>query len=199
MRLLSFFKQIPEFNELNVGDRVTLVKYNLIPLVILNHALCYNQETGECVESDSDAPVDSAAAMISIHGRDLYLQVRKIFHSFVRIAQYDQRIVQLALIVLILTKGFSTSASGSEPILNDELAVNRAQNHYSELLWRYLETTHGRTKAIQTFNELVAHFISWQTLQGQLQNRIQTQLTPTEIDDLLPIMRSLLHIPWTVK
>jgi hypothetical protein len=194
MRLLSFFKQIPEFNELNVADRVTLVKYNLMPLVILNRALCYNEETGECLESDSDAPCHPGL-MISIHGREVYLRAKKIFDSFVRIAQYDQRIVQLALIVLILTKGFSTSASSSEPTLNDELAVYRAQNYYSELLWKYLEAMHGRTKAIQIFNELVAQFISWQSLQEQLQLHLQTRLGPTEINDLLPIMRSLLHIP----
>ncbi|CAF4215443.1 unnamed protein product, partial [Rotaria sordida] len=30
MRLLSFFKQIPEFSQLNVDDKVTLIKYNLL-------------------------------------------------------------------------------------------------------------------------------------------------------------------------
>ncbi|CAF4453399.1 unnamed protein product, partial [Adineta steineri] len=44
MRLLSFFRQIPEFNELNVDDKVTLIKYNLMPLVILNNTLSYNAE-----------------------------------------------------------------------------------------------------------------------------------------------------------
>ena len=194
VRLLSFFKQIPEFNDLNVTDRVTLVKYNLMPLAIFTRALCYNETTGECLESDSDTPSDFSA-VISFHGQEVFLQVKKIFDSFVRIAQFDPRIVQLALIVLILTKGVSTSASDTEPILNDELGVYRAQNYYSELLWKYLETMHGRTKAVQVFNDLVAHFISWQALQGKLQQSLQTRLTPEEINDLLPLMRALLHIP----
>ncbi|CAF4155987.1 unnamed protein product, partial [Rotaria magnacalcarata] len=38
MRLLSFFKQIPEFNQLNVDDKVTLIKYNLLTVLGINSA-----------------------------------------------------------------------------------------------------------------------------------------------------------------
>ncbi|CAF0980900.1 unnamed protein product [Rotaria sp. Silwood1] len=194
MRLLSFFKQIPEFNELNVQDRITLVKYNLMPLFILNCTLGYNTESQTIIEADSDAPWDSTIFR-RVHGYDIYMKVKKIFESFVRIAQYDQRIIQLALIILILTKCFSTYDNLSEPILNDGIAVYRAQNYYTELLWKYLETIHGYDKAIHIFNELVIHFISWQMLQGYLHRNLCNVLTPTEMNELLPIMKSLLHIP----
>jgi hypothetical protein len=194
MRLLSFFKQIPEFNELNAQDKLTLVKYNLMPLVILNCTLAYDVETKSIKEDDSDAPCYPTSFMIKIHGEEVYIRVKKIFDSFVRIAQYDQRIIQLALIILILTKGFSTNDSAPEPMLNDGIAVYRAQNYYTELLWKYLETIHGYGKAAQIFNELVAHFISWQTLQGQLRHNLRQALSPTEMNELLPIMKSLLHI-----
>ncbi|CAF1354714.1 unnamed protein product [Rotaria sordida] len=194
MRLLSFFKQIPEFNELNVQDRVTLVKYNLMPLFILNCTLGYNRESQTIIETDSDAPWDSSIFM-KVHGYDIYNQARKIFESFVRIAQYDQRIIQVALIILILTKGFSANDNSCEPILDDGIAVYRAQNYYTELLWKYLETIHGYGKAIQIFNELVAHFMSWQMLQRYLHRNLCNVLTPTEMNELLPIMKSLLHIP----
>ncbi|CAF4356197.1 unnamed protein product [Rotaria sp. Silwood2] len=194
MRLLSFFKQIPEFNELNVQDRITLVKYNLMPLIILNCTLGYNTESQKIIEADSDAPWDSTILM-KVHGHDIYMKIRKIFESFVRIAQYDQRIIQLALIILILTKGFSTSDGLTEPILNDGIAVYRAQNYYTELLWKYLETMHGYGKTVHIFNELVIHFISWQMLQGYLHRNLCNVLTPTEMNELLPIMKSLLHIP----
>ena len=193
IRLLSFFKQIPEFNELNAQDKLTLVKYNLMPLVILNCTLGYNPKTDSVIEADTDAPWDSSI-FIKVHGQDIYIRVKKIFDSFVRIAQYDQRIIQLALIILILTKGFSPNNSGSEPILNDGVAVYRAQNYYTELLWKYLETIHGYGKAAHIFNELVAHFISWQTLQGSLQHNLHKALSPNEMNELLPIMKSLLHV-----
>jgi len=164
-----------------------------MPLVILNCTLSYNTETDSIIEADSDAPWNTTVFQ-KTHSQDVYIRVKKIFESFVRIAQYDQRIIQLALIILILTKGFSTNDAASEPILNDGIAVYRAQNYYTELLWKYLETIHGYGKAAQIFNELVAHFISWQTLQGCLQSDLYKALSPTEMNELLPIMKALLHV-----
>ncbi|CAF3482903.1 unnamed protein product [Rotaria socialis] len=194
MRLLSFFKQIPEFNDLAVQDKVTLIKYNLMPLFILNCTLGYNSETEKIIEADFDAPWDSTI-LAQVHGQDIYMRVKKIFESFVRIAQYDPRIIQLALIVLILTKGFSATSDSTEPCLDDGMAVYRAQNYYTELLWKYLETIHGYGKAVHIFNELVAHFTSWQMLQYYLHSDLHNVLSPTEMNELLPIMKSLLHIP----
>ena len=194
MRLLTFFKQIPEFSDLNVDDKVTLIKYNLMPLSILNSTLSYNVETEEVKEADSDVGWNTDILQ-KIHGTETYMKVKKIFESFVRIAQYDQRIIQLALIVLILTKGFSTDADATEPILNDGITVYRAQNYYTELLWKYMETVHGSEKSISIFNDLVAHFISWQSIEKQLRLNIRRKLTPTDTNELLPIMKSLLHIP----
>ncbi|CAF1370680.1 unnamed protein product [Rotaria sordida] len=193
MRLLTFFKQIPEFNQLNVDDKVTLIKYNLLPLNILNSTLSYKTETDEVMETDSDVPWNSSVIQ-KFHGNEIYLRIKKIFNSFVRIAQYDQRIIQLALIILILTKGFSTDSDFDEPILNDGMAVYRAQNYYTELLWKYMETTHGFEKSTYIFIELVVHFISWQTLEKQLRLNLRKVLSPTDMNELLPIMRSLLHM-----
>ncbi|UJR37040.1 hypothetical protein I4U23_029745 [Adineta vaga] len=192
MRLLTFFRQIPEFNELNVDDKVTLIKYNLMPLILLNSSLAYKIDTNQIKETDSDVPIDPDLFR-KIHGTDIFLQIKRIFNSFVRIAQCDQRIIQLILIVLILTKGFSTDPDGEEPILNDGFAVYRAQNYYTELLWKYMETTHGAEQSIRIFSELIAHFRSWQKVEAQI--RVNTRkLLPTDTNEILPIMRSLLHI-----
>lgn len=194
MRLLTFFKQIPEFNQLNVDDKVTLIKYNLMPLIILNSTLAYNIETDQVMETESDIPYDSNTFQ-TIHGNEIFLKIRKIFYSFVRIAQYDRRIIQLALIVLILTKGFATDLDAVEPILKDSTAVHSAKNYYTELLWKYMETVHGSEKSTRIFFELVVQFISWQTLETQLRLNVRKILSPTDMNELSPLMKSLLHIP----
>jgi hypothetical protein len=165
-----------------------------MPLSILNSTLSYNVETEEVKETDSDVPWNTNILQ-KIHGTEIFMRVKKVFESFVRIAKYDQRIIQLALIVLILTKGFSTDADASEPILNDRIAVYRAQNFYTELLWKYMESVHGSEKSICIFNDLVAHFVSWQTIEKQLRLNIRRNLSPADTNELLPIMKSLLHIP----
>jgi hypothetical protein len=190
LRLLTFFKQIPEFNDLNVQDKVTLIKYNLMPLVIINGTLSYREDIDQVLETETDVPWNSSF-MQEVHGEEIYQQVRKVFESFLRIAQYDRKIILLALIVLILTKGFTGDSDTTQPILNDELAVYRAQSYYTELLWKYMETVHGAEKATLTYQQLIFSFISWQTLDGKIRRNIRQVLSPTDMDDMLPLMKSL--------
>lgn len=193
IRLLTFFKQIPEFNQLNVDDKVTLIKFNLLPLLCINCTLSYKSDTDQIVETDSDVPWDPSVIQ-EVYGYEGYLQMRKIFESFVRIAQYDQKIIQLALITLLLTKGFSAGEGELEPILNDGMAAYRAQNYYIELLWKYIETMYGLEKAIQIWSQLVRHFITWQTLHKKLRDIVQQNLLKWDVNEVLPLMKTLFHI-----
>jgi hypothetical protein len=193
IRLLAFFKQIPEFDQLNVEDKVTLIKFNLLPLLCISCTLSYKIETDQIVEVDSDVPWDSSVIQ-EVYGYEGYLQMRKIFESFVYIAKYDQKIIQLALITLILTKGFSTGIAEYEPILNDGMAVYRAQNFYTELLWKYIETVHGAEKAVHIWGKLVTHFITWQTLHKKLRDNVQRNLISTDMNELLPLMKTVFHL-----
>jgi hypothetical protein len=193
IRLLAFFKQIPEFDQLNVDDKVTLIKFNLLPLLCINCTLSYKIETDQIVETDSDVPWDSSIIQ-EVYGYDGYLQMRKIFESFVRIAQYDQKIIQLILVTFILTKGFSTGIVEFEPLLSDGMAVYRAQNYYAELLWKYIETVHGTEKAVHIWGQLITHFITWQLLHKDLRENVQRNLLSTDdMNELLPLMKTLFH------
>lgn len=178
---------------MNVQDKVTLVKYNLMPLAIINGTLSYREDTDQVVETETDVPWDSSF-MREVHGDEIYLQMRKVFGSFFRIAQYDRKIILLALIVLLLTKGCTGDSDTTQPILIDELAVYRAQSYYTELLWKYMETVHGAEIATRTSQELVFYFISWQTLSSKIRHNIRQVLSQTDMDDLLPLMKSLLHL-----
>jgi hypothetical protein len=194
IRLLAFFRQIPEFQQLNVDDKVILIKFNLLPLLCLNCTLSYKIETDQIVEDESDVPWNSSIIQ-EVYGYDGYLQMRQSFESFVYIAQYDQRIIHLALIALILTKGLSTDNNDEhEPILSDSLAVYRAQNYYTELLWKYTETVHGSDKAIGICTKLITHFVRWQTLHKMLRDHVERNLMSTDINELLPLIKSLFHI-----
>jgi hypothetical protein len=192
-RLLIFFQHIPEFYQLNVADKVTLIKFNLLPLLCINCTLSYKIETDQIVESDSDVPWDSSIIQ-AVYGYEGYSQMRKIFESFVRIARYDARIIQLALVTLILTKGFSPVHGELEPILSDGMAVYRAQSYYTELMWKYIETTHGSAKAIEICSELITHLISWQILLRKVRATVESNLLTLNTEELLPLMKSLFHL-----
>jgi hypothetical protein len=184
MRLLAFFKQIPEFNQINVEDKMILAKYNLMPLIMLNSALSFDIQTKQIRETKTDVPWNSSL-FHSVHGDEICMQVRSIFLSFVRIGQHNQ----LALVVLIFTKGLSAGDGELEPILNDGMTIYRAQSYYTELLWKYLETVHGFRQAFRIFSTLITRFLSWQILEKQLRYNVQQNLstTATGENDLLPL------------
>ncbi|CAF4234290.1 unnamed protein product [Rotaria sp. Silwood2] len=191
LRLLSFFKQIPDFVRLNVDDKMTLIKYNLIPISILNASLCYKSEAEQFIETDSDAPYD-VKDIQKFHGIDLSLKIKKIISALSKIGQSDERIIQLSLVILLCMKGFSTMKSENEPILNDGMAVFRVQSYYTELLWKYLEMNRGSNEAIRIFNMLICQFVALQNINRELYNNLQDILSPTDVEHMLPIMKTLL-------
>ena len=193
LRLLLFFKQIPEFDQLNVDDRVLLTKYNLMALVFLNGSLFYRDDINLVVETENDKYWNTFT-MEAIFGNEICSQLDKNFKCFVRIAQYDRKIMLLALIILIFTQATSIDFDAAAPLLNDNLAVYRAQNYYTELLWKYMETVHGSEKMAKTFQELVTNFTVWKTMDGRIRKSIQQVLSPADVDGMLPLMKSLLHL-----
>jgi hypothetical protein len=193
MRLLAFFKQIPEFNQLNVDDKMILTKYNLIALIILNCALSFKTDTLQIRETDTDVPWN-ASIVRTVHGDEICMELGKIFEPLVRIAKYDQKIIQLALVVLMLTKGLSTGGGAPEPILNDSMAVYRAQKSYTELLWKYLETVYGFEQAFHIITSLITRFLTWQTIEKILRYNVKQNLSARDEEQLLPLMKSLFHV-----
>jgi len=74
------------------------------------------------------------------------------------------------------------------------MAAYRAQNYFTELLWKYMETVHGSEIAIQMFSKLIAQIMSWQTVQIKIRQIVEKNLLSANTNELLPFMRSLLHI-----
>lgn len=192
MRLLSFFKQIPEFNQLNLDDKVTLIKYNHMVVLYLNRVLSFDKETGQIIETDSDVPFSTEFFQL-LHGYNIFTQTKKIFSSFLHIANYDRKIIELSLLILLLAKGISTTDS-HEPLLNDTMAIYRVQNDYVELLWKYMEATHGSELATHLFSKLMVQVLACQKIEEDVRNNILRILSPEDIDELVPIMRSALHL-----
>jgi len=192
MRLLAFFKQIPEFNQLNIDDKMILIKYNLMSLVVLNCALSFNINSQQILEVDTDVPWNSSI-LRSVHGDEVHTQITKIFEPLVRIAKLDQKIIHLLLIVLILTKGLSTGGGAPEPILNDNMAVYRAQNLYTELLWKYLETIYGSDQAFHIFYNLITRFLTWQLFEKKLRDNVEETFSSSVEVELSPLMKALFH------
>lgn len=193
LRLLSFLKQIPEFNQLDTDDKVKLVKYNMPLILGINASLSYNTETRQIIETPSDAPVNIQYFRV-LHGYKTCMRSGKIFFSFLNMAKFDPKILEMAMVILILTAGFSIINHGSDYLLNDEISVHRAQNVYIDLLWKYIEVNYGCNKAITVLSQLMSDIVSWQTVYEDMRNDVLRILSPDDIDELAPIFKSFLCI-----
>jgi len=193
MRFLSFIKQIPEFSQLNLDDKVTLVKSNLLTVIGINSVLHYNSDKGQLIECDSDTPL-TTKFFRPLHGYETCEKIGKIFGSILSIAKYDQNIIRITLIILILTKSFSINDNSYGQTFNDDKSVQTAQNYFVELLWKYMEAMHGYKTAFDLFTQLISRIISWQIIQEQITNDVLRSLGPEDVDQLLPIFKSFVRI-----
>ena len=194
MRLLAFFKQIPEFHQLAVEDKIALVRHNLMPLVTIYSTLSSLSRSDQTVAGFSDRPW-RCPIFQKVNGAEITMELEKIFEPYLQLARCDQKIVQLALIVLILTKGFSTDSDTPDTILKDGLAVYRAQSVYSELLWKYMEVVHGLPTATHIFHQMISRFIAWQTVSLKIRRNVRETLLAADTDGIPPLMKSLLNLP----
>ena len=193
LRFLTFFKQIPEFNQLNIDDRVILTKYNLVAIAGISHSISYNPILRHDTDNNSELPWHSEIYKL-VFGYRFCLNLRKILEPFIQIANQNYKIVQLFLVILILTKGFSIDNS-REPILTNEIAVYHVQNSYTELLWKYLEANYKFEESVRFYAQLIGGTLSWQTVQDEMRASILRALSPQDYDKLQPILKSIWYMP----
>ncbi|CAF1616839.1 unnamed protein product [Didymodactylos carnosus] len=94
-QLASYFKQIPEFQQLNISDQIVLFKYNFRTLVPINIALVKHILASMLPPRTAD----HTSFMISVHGEELYRKMQENIHTF-SLFQHDPVIIKLMLIII---------------------------------------------------------------------------------------------------
>lgn len=194
IRLLAFFKQIPEFNQLNVDDRMVLIKYNLMLVIAFNYTFTIKKLADNIIQVDTNVPWNESL-IESVHGSETYSELQKLFQPIVQLATYDDKIIPLMLMTFILLKGVLPQGGTPEPILQDTMSVHYAQSFYTELLWKYLETAYGFDEAVRIMSTITTRFTSWQLLHMKIRQNFRANLSDADIDGLSPLMKSLFNVP----
>jgi hypothetical protein len=105
------------------------------------------------------------------------------------IVQIDKRIMQLALVIMLFSKGLSSMINYNEPLLNNYQQVFRAQNFYIEQLWSFTEKYYGSVRTAVIFSTLVSKCLLIQGLLRDIQQDIHEKIDPYQVP---PIIRSLM-------
>jgi hypothetical protein len=111
--------------------------------------------------------------------------------SLQSIVQMDRRIMQLALVIMLFSKGLSSLSNTTESSLNNSQQVFQAQNFYVEQLWLFMEKYYGSTRTIFTFATLINKCLLIQILLRDIQHDINEKLDPYQVPS---IMRTLMHL-----
>lgn len=194
LRLITYFKLLPEFSSLNEDDKFILVKYNTFPLVFIRSSLNYNQLTDSYHEYGTDDCVFSGQDLIQCFSLFQYVQSTRLIIRLLNATENDRLIVQVLLVIILFSKGSSilTSQDESEPIVNDILAIYNRQNIYVDLLWKYCENKFGFNKAIHIWSELVSISINAHHQAHTIrQNYIKNEFVA---DQLVPLMKSVILV-----
>ncbi|UJR29829.1 hypothetical protein I4U23_017372 [Adineta vaga] len=194
LKLINYFRRIDEFEQLNNDDRFLLIKYNLLPLYLVQRCLNYNLVTGTFSTLNDEERIQRQQFFTLCYGTS---GIRDGFKSLIRslaiVTEQDLTLIELILIVLLFSKGLSMNEN--EPLLKDHLSVHRAQSHYLKLTWNYLIYKQGYYKTIRQFTQLITQITRIQSLIMQYGIFFRTQFQSTDaLERFPPLMQTILNI-----
>jgi hypothetical protein len=113
--------------------------------------------------------------------------------SLIEFSEKDSTLLMLFMTILIFTQKLSMNED--EPVLNDPLAVNRAQIRYTTLFWNYLINKRGEIKADKQFIQLMNTIFLMQSEIKTFQNFFRVQMVSSDtVDRVAPLLQTVLHI-----
>ncbi len=196
LKLINVFRQISEFNALHDDDRFILIKYNLFSLYLLRKCLAFNPINQRFFETSDDLNIACRFFSISPGSEEKSVYFIQWINSMCQVTEQDKTLVQLLLVVLLFSKGISMI--DDEPFLHDSIAVNRAQIHYTHLIWNLFMNKWGYERAVNHFIQLLNLIFRLQTMTKLFRSFLQDQMAkPDTIDHIAPLMQTVLHISET--
>lgn len=184
MRLISYFKQMPEFQLLTVDEQVHLVKVNILPIVFLHSIFIYDPQTRTYHEPDTSDPLFLESEWTNTINGEFHREMKQIRHNLSELLQIDSQIMLIVFLVHLFSDHFTSGATSS--CLNT-LHIFRAQNVYNELLWKHCLQRYDLVKSVKLFVRYTSNFMKLQRLIEQLRSTITDYLDVTK---LAPLMQS---------
>ncbi|CAF3403868.1 unnamed protein product [Rotaria sp. Silwood1] len=143
---IEYFKNIPEFNNIIVDDRIRLLKNHFCIIVNINEFLMHPETSSNLVVTWTN--------LFGIDLTERLLKRNQLLESFV----YDLIVLKLVLIVLVFSSSNSRNIDqvDLDLICDNPLSIFAVQNIYVELLWKYILSRSPNEKdAVKFFNKLM--------------------------------------------
>jgi hypothetical protein len=179
--LIKFYKSIPEFNQLDIQDRVLLIKFNLLRIVHLHCIL---------VEQFDEHPL-IGFYMSKWISPDFHQRMSGTYRHFERFREHPL-ILKLALIILIFSMNLSPRCDMD--LFDDytnKINIRIIQDLYTTILWRYLNILYGEKEAIRSMEIIVTQILHYQILMEIMEEYIKREISHSPCN---PLESSLLRL-----
>jgi len=180
---ISYFKHLPEFQQLDVDDQVLLIKQNIHILLPLNYALLKTP-------IHSQFRYTHIKTIGCINNINLHSMYTFLSNNFVPFVTLNPLIIKLLIIALFFTTNFQSK--NIETIEYKQLEyIKRIQSSYIELLWLYMIEKYGDDTARNLFINIITKFIHLQKMIDQIDSIIRLN---NDIPHLDVLMKSILQL-----
>ncbi|CAF0793167.1 unnamed protein product [Didymodactylos carnosus] len=177
--LLSFFKCIPEYQNLSSEIKTYLIQQNLRFVGIL-HATEY-------MKTSANMPWEGDYSLFQyIHGDEL---LSKMEHGIrlLKLILQDPVITRLLLIILLFTTSLSITIVNNIYSTSHTFSSNifHIQNYYLKLLWNYMKYRLDERTAICMFSMLISRYMHVQTIGYDIDQNFLDRPDLSEITHLI--------------
>ncbi|CAF1942860.1 unnamed protein product [Rotaria magnacalcarata] len=190
MRLITYIKQINEFQQLDKEDQVYLVKLNLLTICFLHSIFIYDPSTDSYHEQDTTDPVVSGKDWNKTLNREFHIEMKQIRNDLIDIFQSDDIVIKLFYLILIFSNQMSLNQSiQCLKTRNSSLSIFKGQNVFTDLVYRYCLHQCGFDQAPILFLRYVNKLMKIQKLVDKIKHTINNYI---DIGELSLLMQSLL-------
>ncbi|CAF3684405.1 unnamed protein product [Rotaria sordida] len=191
MRLITYIKQVNEFQQLDKEEQVYLVKLNLLTICFLHSIFIYDPRTDCYHEQDTIDPLFSGKDWIKTLNKKFHIEMRQMRNDLIDIFQADDIIIKLFYLILLFSNQMSSNQS-TQCLLTpnvDKLSILKAQNVFVDLVYRYCLHRYGSHQAPILFSQYVNKLMKIVQLVEEVKCTINNYI---DIRELSPLMQSLI-------
>ncbi|CAF0884373.1 unnamed protein product [Adineta steineri] len=188
LRLINFYKSLHCFDILNETDKMNLIKNNLQYVLFFHSSLKYDPVHDAYHEENTNDKPLYGVDIREAYGNDNYKRLVKVMCALNSIVQIDKRLMQVALVIFLFSKGMSATTDSNELSIDNHKQIFHLQNTYTEHLWVFIEKLYGHVQATLIFSTLISNCLLIQGLLRDIQHDVYEKLDPSEVP---PILRSI--------
>ena len=194
LRFINYFRQIEQFEKLDIDDRLILIKHNFLSTSLISKCFYY-QSTNDCCSNDNSEIATKNRRFFRLFGGAI--DTRTLFTdmvvSLVNLTKQDLTVLTLLANILMFSRGLSMHEN--ETILKNSFDVHQSQSYFIEILWKYLVKQFGEFQSIRYFSQLLTIILKIQSSNNKFRECFQYDITNLDgFERVAPIFQSVLNI-----